>query len=139
MANQTRIININGMTCGGCVASVHNATADIDGLNNMSIELADNQATVTFDDSKTSVEAIAAAIDDAALMPPSPIHNFCLLCKKPAIRAGFLIIKNGYCFTVQHALMIRSSLLYLFDLNFSTHCCFLWLIPLRKRHDESYL
>ena len=48
----------------GCVASVHNATADIDGLNDMSIELADNQATVTFDDSKTSAEAIAAAIDD---------------------------------------------------------------------------
>lgn len=65
MADQTRIIKIEGMTCGGCVASVHNATANIDGLNDMSIELADNQATVTFDDSKTSAEAIAAAIDDA--------------------------------------------------------------------------
>ena len=53
------------MTCGGCVASVHNATADIDGLDDISIELADNQATVTFDDSKTSAETIAAAIDDA--------------------------------------------------------------------------
>ncbi len=65
MANQTRVINIEGMTCGGCVASVHTATADIDGLDNISIELADNQATVTFDDSKTSAEKIAAAIDDA--------------------------------------------------------------------------
>lgn len=65
MANQTRIINIEGMTCGGCVDSVHTATADIDGLDNISIELADNLATVTFDDSKTSAEKIAAAIDDA--------------------------------------------------------------------------
>lgn len=65
MANQTRIIKIDGMTCGGCVASVYNATADIDGLDDMSVELAANQATVTFDDSKTSVEAIAEAIDDA--------------------------------------------------------------------------
>ncbi|MDN5566729.1 MAG: cation transporter [Psychrobacter sp.] len=65
MANQTRIINIEGMTCGGCVASVHTATADIDGLDNISVELADNQATVTFDDSKTSAEKIAAAIDEA--------------------------------------------------------------------------
>ena len=65
MANQTRIIKINGMTCGGCVASVHNATVDIEGLDDISIELADNQATVTFDDSKTSVETIAAAIEDA--------------------------------------------------------------------------
>ena len=53
------------MTCGGCVASVHNATADIDGLDDISIELADNQATVTFDDSKASAEVIAAAIDEA--------------------------------------------------------------------------
>lgn len=65
MADQTRIIKIEGMTCGGCVASVHAATADIDGLENISIELADNQATVTFDDNKTSAETIAAAIDDA--------------------------------------------------------------------------
>ncbi len=65
MANQTRIIKIAGMTCGGCVASVHTATADIDGLDNISIELADNQATVTFDDTITSAEQIAAAIDDA--------------------------------------------------------------------------
>ena len=57
--------HISSMTCGGCVASVHNATADIDGLDDISIELADNQATVTFDDSKTSAEAIATAIDDA--------------------------------------------------------------------------
>ncbi|MBU5617821.1 cation transporter [Psychrobacter sp. TAE2020] len=65
MAEQTRIINIDGMTCGGCVASVHTATADIDGLNTISIELADNLATVSFEDSKTSAEKIAAAIDDA--------------------------------------------------------------------------
>ena len=65
MANQTRIIKIEGMTCGGCVANVHNATADIDGLDDISIELADNQATVTFDDTKTSAEKIAAAIDEA--------------------------------------------------------------------------
>ena len=65
MANQTRVIKIDGMTCGGCVASIHNATADIDGLDDISIELADKQATVTFNDSKTSVETIAAAIDEA--------------------------------------------------------------------------
>ena len=65
MANQTQLIKIDGMTCGGCVASVYNATADIDGLDDRSIELIDNQATVTFDDSKTNVEAIVSAIEDA--------------------------------------------------------------------------
>ncbi|MGE6441749.1 heavy-metal-associated domain-containing protein [Psychrobacter sp. NPDC078409] len=65
MADQTRIIKIDGMTCGGCVTSIHTATADIDGLETITVDLADNLATVTFDDSKTSAEAIASAIDDA--------------------------------------------------------------------------
>lgn len=65
MANQTRIINIDGMTCGGCVSSVHTATSDIDGLETITIDIADNQATVIFDDTLTSAAAIAQAIDDA--------------------------------------------------------------------------
>lgn len=65
MASQTRIIQIDGMTCGGCVASVHTATADIDGLDTITVDLADNLATATFDDSKTSANAIASAITDA--------------------------------------------------------------------------
>ncbi|WP_199508939.1 MULTISPECIES: heavy-metal-associated domain-containing protein [unclassified Psychrobacter] len=65
MSDQTRIIHIDGMTCGGCVASVHTATADIDGLHTLTVELSDNQATATFDDAQTSAEAIAEAISDA--------------------------------------------------------------------------
>ncbi|WP_350588171.1 copper ion binding protein [Psychrobacter sp. 78a-MNA-CIBAN-0178] len=65
MANQTRIINIDGMTCGGCVASVHAATGEIDGLDLITVDLTDNLATVSFDDSKTSAEAIASAIEEA--------------------------------------------------------------------------
>ena len=65
MAEQMRVLNIDGMTCGGCVASIHSATADIDGLLTMSIELTDNQAAISYDDSKTDAETIAAAIEDA--------------------------------------------------------------------------
>ncbi|HBL97512.1 MAG TPA: hypothetical protein DD294_11270, partial [Psychrobacter sp.] len=43
----------------------HTATANIDGLDTITVDLADNLATVTFDDSKTSAEAIASAIDEA--------------------------------------------------------------------------
>lgn len=64
MANQTRIIKIDGMTCEKCVESVHSVTGDIDGLISITVELPTNQATVTFDDSKTSAEKIAAAIDE---------------------------------------------------------------------------
>lgn len=65
MADQTRIIKIDGMTCGGCVASVHAATGEIDGLDLITVDLTDNLATVSFDDSKTSAEAIASAIEEA--------------------------------------------------------------------------
>ncbi|MBP2280343.1 copper ion binding protein [Psychrobacter sp. PL15] len=65
MAHQTRIIKIDGMTCAKCVESVHSVTGDIDGLISLTVELPTNQATVTFDDSLTSAEKIAAAIEDA--------------------------------------------------------------------------
>ncbi len=65
MTEQTKIINIDGMTCQGCVASIYNATADIEGLTNMSIDLSANNATVTFDDSQTSADKIVSAIEDA--------------------------------------------------------------------------
>lgn len=65
MAEQMRVLNIDGMTCGGCVASIHRATADIDGLLTMNIELANNQATISYDDSKTDADTVAAAIEDA--------------------------------------------------------------------------
>ncbi len=65
MTNQTRIIQVDGMTCDKCVDSVHGATVGMDGVISIAVDLADNLATVTFDDSKTSAEQIASAIDEA--------------------------------------------------------------------------
>ena len=65
MANRTRIIKVDGMTCEKCVDSVHGATVGMDGVISIAVDLADNQATVTFDDAKTSAEKIATATDDA--------------------------------------------------------------------------
>lgn len=65
MANETRIIKIDGMTCEKCVESVHSATGNIDGLISLTVELPTNQATVTFDDSVTSAQVIAGAIEEA--------------------------------------------------------------------------
>ncbi|MGM8886609.1 heavy-metal-associated domain-containing protein [Psychrobacter sp. 1U2] len=65
MANQTRIIKVDGMTCEKCVESVHGATVGMDGVVSIAVDLADNLATVTFDDAKTSADKIASAIDNA--------------------------------------------------------------------------
>ena len=64
MANQTRIIKVDGMTCEKCVDSVHGATVGMDGVMSIAVDLKDNLATVTFDDAKTSADEIAAAIND---------------------------------------------------------------------------
>lgn len=65
MAKQTRIIKVDGMTCSKCVDSVHGATVGMEGVISIAVDLEHNLATVTFDDTKTSAETIATAIDDA--------------------------------------------------------------------------
>ncbi len=65
MTLETRIINIQGMTCGGCVKGVHNAVSDLAGVQTVSVDLENNLATVTFDADTVAVTKIAEAIDDA--------------------------------------------------------------------------
>lgn len=65
MANQTRIFNIDGMTCENCAKSIHNVVGQLEGVDTVSVSLENNQATITFDDSKVTAESLAAAIDDA--------------------------------------------------------------------------
>lgn len=65
MANETHIINIDGMTCDGCVKSVHNAVESLDGVQTVSVELANNLATVSFDSTKISAQDIANEIEEA--------------------------------------------------------------------------
>lgn len=61
----TITIDVQGMTCGGCVNSVTKALSRVDGVNNVDVSLEQNQATVTFDDSKTNADALKEAIEDA--------------------------------------------------------------------------
>ncbi|WP_019673703.1 heavy-metal-associated domain-containing protein [Psychrobacter lutiphocae] len=65
MSNVTQIINIEGMTCGGCVKSVDNVVSQLGGVKNIDVDLEGNKATVIFDTQATSVDAIVEAIEDA--------------------------------------------------------------------------
>lgn len=65
MAHETRIINIDGMTCDGCVKSVHSAVESLEGVETVSVELANNLATVSFDSDKVSAQDIANEIEEA--------------------------------------------------------------------------
>ena len=58
-------IKIEGMMCEHCQASVTKAISSVGGASAVKVNLADKQATVTYDPKKTNVDAIKAAIVDA--------------------------------------------------------------------------
>lgn len=62
---KTEIMNVTGMTCGGCVASVKRALDALPGVESVAVSLPKNQAEVHFDDSKLGVDQMAAALKSA--------------------------------------------------------------------------
>lgn len=65
MTTQTITLNIEGMTCGGCVNSVTNALNQVTGVQSADVSLANNNATINFDDSQTDAQQLTEAIEDA--------------------------------------------------------------------------
>lgn len=57
-------LNIDGMTCNGCVASVTKILQGVDGVTSAEVSLADKRAEVAFDATKISVDALIAAVED---------------------------------------------------------------------------
>ena len=57
-------LNMDGMTCNGCVASVTKILQGVDGVASAEVSLADKRAEVAFDATKTSVDALIAAVED---------------------------------------------------------------------------
>jgi len=59
---QTTIVNINGMTCMGCVKSVKNVLEEISGVNNADVSLEYKQVTIQYDTKKNNVNQFNEAI-----------------------------------------------------------------------------
>ena len=59
------IINIDGMTCGGCVKSVTNALNQVEGVTSVMVSLENKNAVIDFDDSITNIDGLKEAIEDA--------------------------------------------------------------------------
>ncbi|AWT49408.1 hypothetical protein DLE54_07745 [Psychrobacter sp. YP14] len=65
MSLETTTIHIEGMTCGGCVKSVEGAVSQLSAVQSIDVDLAANQAVVSFDNEVTSIESVLEAIEDA--------------------------------------------------------------------------
>ena len=62
---ETARIDVQGMTCGGCVASVTRVLKALPGVASVEVTLDPARATVAYDAARTDVEAIERAIEDA--------------------------------------------------------------------------
>jgi len=58
-------LNVQGMTCGGCVASVTRVLKAVPGVTEAAVTLSPGVAKVTFDPARTQPAALRAAIEGA--------------------------------------------------------------------------
>ena len=63
MAQET--INIKGMMCGHCQATVEKAIKAVKGVKSVTVDLAKKQATVEYDAAATDISKIKKAVTDA--------------------------------------------------------------------------
>lgn len=62
---ETITMNVNGMTCGGCVASVARVLKSVPGVSDVAVTLNPGAAKVTFDPARTAAPALRNAVEDA--------------------------------------------------------------------------
>jgi copper chaperone len=62
---ETITMNVQGMTCGGCVASVTRVLKGMPGVEDVAVTLQPGAARVTFDPARTGAPALKAAVEDA--------------------------------------------------------------------------
>jgi len=62
---ETTRIAIEGMTCGGCVASVTRVLKALPGVHDVTVTLAPGSATVAYDTAHVDLPALRKAVEDA--------------------------------------------------------------------------
>jgi Cu+-exporting ATPase len=62
---KTLSLPVEGMTCASCVARVEKSLRKVEGVKDVNVNLATEKVTLTFDESKASLEQLAATVDDA--------------------------------------------------------------------------
>lgn len=72
-ANKTVVLSVSGMTCAACPITVKKALNKVAGVEKVDISFEKREASVTFDDAKTNVEALTKATKDAGY--PSTIKQ----------------------------------------------------------------
>lgn len=61
---ETLTLNIEGMTCGGCVKSVTRILEGVEGVAKAEVSLEGKSALIEFDPTKTGAAALIDAVED---------------------------------------------------------------------------
>lgn len=64
-ANQTVTLSVPGMTCAACPFTVKAALSKVEGVSRADVTFEKREAIVTFDNAKTSVQALTLATTNA--------------------------------------------------------------------------
>lgn len=57
-------LNVSGMSCGHCVKSVEGSVGELEGVDQVKVNLEDGQVTVSFDNEIVTLEKIKETIDE---------------------------------------------------------------------------
>lgn len=72
-ATQSVTLAVPGMTCSACPITVKKALSKVDGVSKAEVSYEKREAVVTFDNTKTTVEKITDATEDAGY--PSSVKH----------------------------------------------------------------
>ena len=64
LARTTAVLGVEGMTCQSCVSIIQSGVQDVEGVVSVLVSLEDGRATVVYDGSMTSTDALAETIED---------------------------------------------------------------------------
>ncbi|MDP1569325.1 MAG: mercury resistance system periplasmic binding protein MerP [Vicinamibacterales bacterium] len=70
---KTVTLDVSGMTCATCPIVVKKALTSVDGVTEVQVSFEERQATVTFDEARTTVEALTKATTNAGF--PSTVKK----------------------------------------------------------------
>ena len=68
-------IKIGGMSCAMCVKALENSLGKVPGIEELTVNLATEQAYVAYDDNKTSLEEMGKAIEAAGYKYLGPAED----------------------------------------------------------------
>jgi copper chaperone len=64
MADLTRTLEVEGMSCNHCVMSIKKAVGELNGVSNVSVDLETKTVTVDYNPELVAIETVIEAIED---------------------------------------------------------------------------